>query len=53
MAQTKIEIKVGDEVTPKLTPQLKGKVARIEPFFGGIVYVLENGTRYTEEELED
>ena len=53
MTNTKVEIKEGDIVTPKLYPQLKSKVESIETFAGDTVYVLENGTRYTEEELED
>ena len=44
-------INIGDEVTPKDFPQLKSKVEKIEPFLGNIIYILENGTRYTKEEL--
>jgi len=46
-------INIGDEVTPKLHPQLKSKVKSIETFVGEPVYLLENGTMYTKEELED
>lgn len=55
MIETKleIEIKVGDTVIPEDYPQLASKVASIEPFCGGLVFVLENGTKYTKEELKD
>ena len=45
------EIKIGDIVTPKTFPQLKGKVEKIDTFIGETVYVLENGGMYTENEL--
>jgi len=46
------EIKVGDTVIPKLYPILKGKVVDIKPFAGDIVYVLDNKTSYTKDELK-
>jgi len=46
------EIKVGDKVTPKDYPQLKSKVKRIKEFLGENLYVLENGTHYTKNELK-
>jgi len=51
--KVEIEIKVGDTVIPEDYPQLASKVESIEPFLGGLVYVLENGTRYAKEELKD
>jgi len=45
------EIKRGDEVTPTLQPELKGKVVKTKLFFGEIVYVLDNGTMHTRTEL--
>jgi len=49
---TQTWIEVGDIVTPKANPELESKVSEIKPFAGETVYVLENGTRYTENELE-
>lgn len=46
------KIKIGDTVTPKKYPVLKGKVMEIKPFAGSEVYVLENKTMYTKEELD-
>ena len=46
------EIKVGDIVVPKLYPELKGKVKKIKTFCGETVYVLENRTMYTKDELK-
>ena len=47
----KYVIKEGDIVTPKVYPQLKSKVVAIKTFAGETVCFLENGTRYTKEEL--
>ena len=47
-----IEIKVEDIVTPNDFPELASKVEKIEPFMGETTYLLENGTRYTKEELQ-
>jgi len=45
--------KIGDLVTPKDFPELKSKVKRItkDHWVGETLYILENGTAYTEDEL--
>ena len=45
------EINIGDEVTPKKHPILKSKVESIMTFAGEPVYCLENGTKYTKNEI--
>ena len=45
-------IKIGDTVTPKKHPVLKDKVRKIgKDFNGDPLYILENGTMYTKDEL--
>ncbi len=50
-------IKEGDIVTPKDHPEFKSKVKKIIPnwdedFHNEPFYILENGCRYTKEELQ-
>lgn len=46
--------KIGDIVIPKDYPILKGTISGIERDLDGItpLYILENGGRYTEKELQ-
>ena len=43
-------MKIGDTVTPKDFPDLKGKIVKvaIDFFDGSIIYVLESGARFLE-----
>jgi len=43
--------KIGDRVVPKDQPELADEVIEIRDYLDDIVYVLENGCRYTEDEL--
>ena len=47
-------IKEGDIVIPKKNPEFKSKVKAIMPTstYGERIYILENGCRYTKEELQ-
>ena len=46
-------IKIGDTVTPKKHSALKGVVRKIgKDFNGRPLYILVNGTMYTEEEIK-
>ena len=47
-----VEIKIGDTLIPKDHPVLKSKVVEIKPFAGSKLYVLENGTYYTQDEVD-
>ena len=47
-----IEIEIGDTLIPKTHPVLKGKVKVINTFAGSDIYVLENGTWYTQDEVD-
>ncbi len=47
-----MNFKVGDSVTPKKHPLLKGVVKKIgKSFDDKPLYILDNGTMHTEEEL--
>ena len=47
------EIKVGDPVTPKKYPCLKGIVKKIgKSYDDKPLYILDNGAMYTEEEIK-
>jgi len=49
----KTKRKINDLVTPKDCPELESKVERItKDIAGEPLYVLENGTFFTEDELE-
>ena len=44
--------KMNELVTPKGTPELAGRITRVEQDYNGEpLYILDNGARYTEEEL--
>jgi len=45
------ELNAGDEVTPKDHPELKSTIKKVDKFMGDTVYVLDNGTTYTRDEL--
>ena len=42
---------IGDTVTPKEFPTLKGKIVRIDKGDEGTLYVLESGARFLKSEL--
>jgi len=47
-------IKLGDVVTPISMPELKSRIKRItvDHWAGETLYILENGTAWTKDELE-
>ena len=47
-----MRFKIGDIVTPKDQPKLADEIIDIKDFANELVYVLENGCMYTEDELQ-
>ena len=47
-----MKFKIGDIVVPKDQPELADEIVEIGDFLDEPVYVLKNGCRYTEDELE-
>ena len=44
--------KIGDVVVPKYEPELTDEIVDIRDHLDDIVYVLENGCLYTDDELQ-
>ena len=47
-----MRFKVGDRVIPKDQPELSDEIVDIRDYLDDIVYVLENGCLYTDDELQ-
>ena len=47
-----MRFKIGDVVVPKDQPELADEIVDIRDYLDDIVYVLENGCLYTDDELQ-
>ena len=47
-----MRFKIGDIVTPKDQPELVDEIIDMRDYLDDIVYILENGCMYTENELQ-